>query len=507
MVRLGEVCEILDNLRKPVEKSERKKGPFPYYGATGIIDYIHEYIFDEKLVLVGEDGAKWGTNEKTAFIAEGKYWVNNHAHVLRPNREKILDEVLVYFLNYMDLSQYITGLTVPKLNQEKLRSIQIPLPLLEVQQEIVAEIECYQKIIDGCKQVIDAWKPDVETYLDEELKTYLATDQNNLVYDKLKEALEKFRMQDFYLIETDSNERAITAKIVCYLQEQFQSWNVDHEFNRNQEDIKRDNQGNRIIPDIIIHKRGTNDNLVMIEVKKHIFSNEYKERLRNNAKDLGYKYAFAITIDKNKPVEKWIEPLIEEKAKKDLLTSWPMVKLREVCEIIGGGTPSREKSEYWNGTIPWISSKHFNEDNRIVSNEYITESGLNNSSSKIAPKGSTILITRVSVGKYAIADKDYAINQDLTAIKPIIKNLDESFLFLTSSKLANEIKSNAVGLGVKGVTRDFVSNLQIPLPPLEVQIHIVDKIESERKIIDSLREMVKTYEEKIKRVIDSVWGE
>jgi restriction endonuclease S subunit len=385
--------------------------------------------------------------------------------------------------------------------------IQIPLPPLEVQQEIVAEIESYQKIIDGCRQVIDAWKPDVETYLDEELKTYLATDQNNLVYDKLKEALEKFRMQDFYLIETDSNERAITAKIVCYLQEQFQSWNVDHEFNRNQEDIKRDNQGNRIIPDIIIHKRGTNDNLVMIEVKKHIFSNEYKERLRNNAKDLGYKYAFAITIDKNKPVEKWIEPLIEEKAKKDLLTSWPMVKLREVCEIIGGGTPSREKSEYWNGTIPWISSKHFNEDNRIVSNEYITESGLNNSSSKIAPKGSTILITRVSVGKYAIADKDYAINQDLTAIKPIIKNLDESFLFLTSSKLANEIKSNAVGLGVKGVTRDFVSNLQIPLPPLEVQIHIVDKIESERKIIDSLREMVKTYEEKIKRVIDSVWGE
>jgi restriction endonuclease S subunit len=490
----------------PITKELIKEGNIPVIAGGQTPAYYHnESNREGKTITVSASGAYAG------FINYFKQpiFASDCTTIQTKNENELNSDFLYYVLKSKQDEFYKLqkGMGQPHVYAKDFENFQIPLPPLEVQQEIVAEIESYQKIIDGCRQVIDAWKPDVETYLDEELKTYLATDQNNLVYDKLKEALEKFRMQDFYLIETDSNERAITAKIVCYLQEQFQSWNVDHEFNRNQEDIKRDNQGNRIIPDIIIHKRGTNDNLVMIEVKKHIFSNEYKERLRNNAKDLGYKYAFAITIDKNKPVEKWIEPLIEEKAKKDLLTSWPMVKLREVCEIIGGGTPSREKSEYWNGTIPWISSKHFNEDNRIVSNEYITESGLNNSSSKIAPKGSTILITRVSVGKYAIADKDYAINQDLTAIKPIIKNLDESFLFLTSSKLANEIKSNAVGLGVKGVTRDFVSNLQIPLPPLEVQSCIVNKIESERKVIDSLREMVKTFEEKIKRVIDSVWGE
>ena len=67
----GEVCEILDKLRKPVTKSDRKPGPYPYYGATGILDYVDKYIFDEKLVLVGEDGAKWGVGDKTAFIAEG----------------------------------------------------------------------------------------------------------------------------------------------------------------------------------------------------------------------------------------------------------------------------------------------------------------------------------------------------------------------------------------------------------------------------------------------------
>jgi len=159
---LGEIVEILDNLRKPITKSDRTEGQYPYYGATGILDYVHDYIFDEKLVLVGEDGAKWLSGDKTAFIAEGKYWVNNHAHVLRPIRTKVLDLFLVEMLNYMDLSPFITGVTVPKLNQAKLRSIQIPLPPLSIQEEIVAEIEGYQKIIDGAKAVVAHYKPKID---------------------------------------------------------------------------------------------------------------------------------------------------------------------------------------------------------------------------------------------------------------------------------------------------------------------------------------------------------
>ena len=159
MVELGEVCEILDNLRKPITKSDRISGDYPYYGATGILDYVQDYIFDEKLVLIGEDGAKWDKGDKTAFIATGKYWVNNHAHVLRPDRSKLLDELLVELINSMDLSKYITGITVPKLNQGALRSIQIPLPPLEVQEQIVAEIEQYQKVINGARQVVENWKP------------------------------------------------------------------------------------------------------------------------------------------------------------------------------------------------------------------------------------------------------------------------------------------------------------------------------------------------------------
>lgn len=159
---LGKIVEILDHLRKPITKSDRTEGQYPYYGATGILDYVHDYIFAEKLVLVGEDGAKWLSGDKTAFIVDGKYWVNNHAHVLRPKRTNVLDLFLVEMLNYMDLTPFITGVTVPKLNQAKLRSIKIPLPPLSIQEEIVAEIEGYQRIIDGAKAVVANYKPKID---------------------------------------------------------------------------------------------------------------------------------------------------------------------------------------------------------------------------------------------------------------------------------------------------------------------------------------------------------
>jgi type I restriction enzyme S subunit len=138
---LGEICEVLDSKRKPITKRDRTAGEYPYYGATGILDYVHEYIFDEQLVLIGEDGAKWESGEWTAFIAEGKYWVNNHAHVIRPNRKIVLDNWIVYFLCFSDLHKYVTGLTVPKLNQERLRSITLPIPPLPEQQRIVSVLD------------------------------------------------------------------------------------------------------------------------------------------------------------------------------------------------------------------------------------------------------------------------------------------------------------------------------------------------------------------------------
>lgn len=148
IVQLGEICDVLDSLRKPITKKYREEGDYPYYGATGIVDWVQDYIFDEKLVLVGEDGAKWGSGDTTAFIATGKYWVNNHAHVLRPKPELVIHEWISYYLTGIDLSEFVTGLTVPKLNQANLRTIPIPLPPLVEQQRIVARLDATFAEID-----------------------------------------------------------------------------------------------------------------------------------------------------------------------------------------------------------------------------------------------------------------------------------------------------------------------------------------------------------------------
>jgi len=139
--QLGELCEILDSQRKPITKRDRTAGKYPYYGATGIVDYVNDFIFDEPLVLVGEDGAKWGSGEYTAFRVAGKCWVNNHAHVLRPFRNTVLDNWIVYFLNHSDLAEFVSGLTVPKLNQGNLREIPIPVPPLPEQERIVGILD------------------------------------------------------------------------------------------------------------------------------------------------------------------------------------------------------------------------------------------------------------------------------------------------------------------------------------------------------------------------------
>ena len=138
---LGDVCDILDRLRKPITKRDRISGPYPYYGATGVLDHVADYIFDEPLVLIGEDGAKWEVGENSAFSIEGKTWVNNHAHVIRPHRNELLDDWLIYFLNASDLMPFVSGMTVPKLNQGRLREIPIPIPSPEEQQRIVAVLD------------------------------------------------------------------------------------------------------------------------------------------------------------------------------------------------------------------------------------------------------------------------------------------------------------------------------------------------------------------------------
>ncbi len=149
---LGDLVFSRDCDRVPVsseERSERTK-TYDYYGASGVIDKIDGYLFDKPLLLIGEDGANL-INRSTpiAFIARGKYWVNNHAHVLDGISENLL-RYLEMYINSVDLKPYVTGSAQPKLNQAKLNSIPVALPPEAEQQRIVAKVD---ELIALCDQL------------------------------------------------------------------------------------------------------------------------------------------------------------------------------------------------------------------------------------------------------------------------------------------------------------------------------------------------------------------
>ncbi len=143
---IDKISANLDNKRIPITKSDRKSGEYPYYGASGIVDYVADYIFDGDMLLVSEDGANLlARSTPIAFSVSGKYWVNNHAHILKFENMATQRFVEFYFAS-IRLDEYITGAAQPKLNQKALNSIPIPIPTsLDAQELIVERIESMQE--------------------------------------------------------------------------------------------------------------------------------------------------------------------------------------------------------------------------------------------------------------------------------------------------------------------------------------------------------------------------
>ena len=168
-VSLEDIAENLDNLRKPVTKGYRENGNIPYYGASGIVDYVSDYVLDDYVLLVSEDGANLkARTSPIAFTASGKIWVNNHAHILK-FKEKATHKIVEIYLNKTDISEYITGQAQPKLNQQNLNNIKIPLPPLSEQQKIVSEIEKIEEKI----KVLETEISEIPKQKEAVLKKYL----------------------------------------------------------------------------------------------------------------------------------------------------------------------------------------------------------------------------------------------------------------------------------------------------------------------------------------------
>ena len=158
--KLGECVEILDSQRKPIESKERanRKGIYPYYGASGIIDYIDDYLFEGESILLGEDGANIiNRNSRLAFIATGKYWVNNHAHIMKANADN-LNHFICEYLESLDYSKICAGSAQPKLTQDVIRNLTIKAPCKEEQQKIADCLSSLDSLIQTQQKVVTTWQ-------------------------------------------------------------------------------------------------------------------------------------------------------------------------------------------------------------------------------------------------------------------------------------------------------------------------------------------------------------
>jgi len=164
--KLGEVSVFLDGRRKPIKSEDRAKmkGDYPYYGASGIIDYVNEYIFDEDIILLGEDGENIvSRNLPLAFRVSGKCWINNHAHVIKNNEGTNID-FLTYVLELTNYEIYNTGTAQPKLNQEVCRNIPLTFPTLPEQQKIASFLSSVDEKIQQLtrkKKLLEQYKKGV----------------------------------------------------------------------------------------------------------------------------------------------------------------------------------------------------------------------------------------------------------------------------------------------------------------------------------------------------------
>lgn len=186
LISFGEVTNNFDGKRVPLSKEVRakRKGSYRYYGATEIVDYIDDYIYDGKYLLIGEDGANLVSKSRDlAFIVEGKFWVNNHAHVVQAKNNLELN-FLYYYFNSLNLAQFVTGTAQPKLNQSNLNKIPIPLPPLATQQAIVSKIEELFSELDAGIQNLKTSQAQLKTYRQAVLKWAF---EGKLTNPKIKE--------------------------------------------------------------------------------------------------------------------------------------------------------------------------------------------------------------------------------------------------------------------------------------------------------------------------------
>ncbi len=189
--------------------------------------------------------------------------------------------------------------------------------------------------------------------------------------------------------------------------------------------------------------------------------------------------------------------------KKAFEGDWRITVVGELFDFIGGGTPSKKEPKFWNGNIPWASVKDIKGDFLTSTQDFITEDGLNNSSSNLAKRNEIILITRITPGKSIISAIDTAINQDLKIVKPKFETFNKFVHFLFKST-ENEVFKLSSGTTVKGINLNNLKSIKVPKIPLQEQHQIVQEIESRLSVCDTVEKNIKDSLEKSEALRQSI---
>ncbi|QKG83649.1 restriction endonuclease subunit S [Kroppenstedtia pulmonis] len=397
----------LDKFRKPVNTYERKKrnGEIPYYGATGQVGWIDDYLTDEELVLVGEDGAPFLNPFKNkAYMIKGKAWVNNHAHILKSSFGSFGNRFLLHYLNQFNYNGYVTGTTRLKLTQGKLRQLPFPLPPLSEQKRIVDRVESLLGKIDEAKELI-------------------------------QEAQDSFEQRRAAILDQ------------AFRGELTRTWREQH-------------------PDLEPADR------LLERIQEEKARLETTKRRRKKTTDLPP-----------------IDPPYE------LPEGWKWVRLGELFNVRGGGTPSKSNQDYWKGTILWVSPKDMK--SRVIDHtvDTLTTKGLENTTSDLYKTGSIVIVVRSGILNrilpVAILGKDSAVNQDMKVFLSSNNCLNKYFYWYIEGN--NRIllsKYTKSGTTVKSFMTDKFLDHLIPLPSYEELKAILSQIdrliEYEEEVHDSL---------------------
>lgn len=220
-VPLEDLIDVHDGQRKPVTAKDRIQGQTPYCGANGVVDYVDGYTHDGEYLLLAEDGGRYGPGERSAYVMTGKFWANNHAHVLSPKSDRINLYYLLHYINFSDLTSFLKGATRPKLNQGDMRNIPVLLPCpdnfflsLDIQNKLVNRLDSIFNVLSEARRLHDKIVADSNRLMDAVLAEVFPNPENALEKGWILRTVEELSTDPQYGYTASANKQSDGVKFL-----------------------------------------------------------------------------------------------------------------------------------------------------------------------------------------------------------------------------------------------------------------------------------------------------